>query len=35
MFGKSLKVLVAGSQAITLLLIAKLTSPPASIHLPL
>ena len=33
--GKLLQVLVAGSHAITLLLIAKLTSPPASRHLPL
>jgi hypothetical protein len=35
MVARSLQVLVAGSQAIALLLMAKLTSPPASIHLPL
>ena len=34
-FGRLFQVLVAGSQAITLVLMAKLTSPPASSHLPL
>ena len=35
MFARFVQVLVGGSQAITLLLVAKLTSPPASSHLPL
>src|SRR5437660_11450246 len=33
--GRDVQVLVAGSQAIALLLMAKLTSPPVSSHLPL
>ena len=35
MLGRLLHVFVAGSQAIALVLMAKLTSPPASSHLPL